>query len=97
MVGSQGTGKTLLTDAVCLACHPHFRSIAVTCADLVHKVVGESEKRIAALFAAGSYDVYMYVDYNKLTLMLVFFLSATAVPLSDRAGQHRRYLRTGAW
>eukprot|EP01041_Mallomonas_annulata_P001587 gene1586-3064_t len=48
--GPSGVGKTALAQAICAACGTYFRFINISCADLVHKVVGESEKKIAALF-----------------------------------------------
>lgn len=51
--GSSGSGKTALALALYQRCASRMRFMSVSCASLVHKVVGESEKRISAVFAAA--------------------------------------------
>ena len=51
--GPSGTGKTSLAAWIAFVSKSRFRLLVVPCADLVHKVVGESEKRITDCFEAA--------------------------------------------
>lgn len=51
--GPSGSGKTSLALWLAGAAGDRFKCMIVPCADLVQKVVGESEKKIAKIFAAG--------------------------------------------
>lgn len=48
--GPSGTGKSSLASWVAYTAKDRFRQLVVPCADLVHKVVGESERRISECF-----------------------------------------------
>ena len=51
--GPSGTGKSSLAAWVAHEAKNRFRLLVVPCADLVHKVVGESERRISDCFKAA--------------------------------------------
>ena len=51
--GPAGTGKSSLAAWAAFATRTRFRQLVVPCADLVHKVVGESERRVAECFRAA--------------------------------------------
>jgi len=51
--GPAGTGKSCLAAWAAFATRTRFRQLVVPCADLVHKVVGESERRVADCFRAA--------------------------------------------
>lgn len=49
LYGPPGTGKTLITQALTKATGSHF--VSISCADILGKYMGESEKRLKAVFA----------------------------------------------
>jgi SpoVK/Ycf46/Vps4 family AAA+-type ATPase len=51
LCGPPGSGKTALVDWMAYLTRHTHKLITVPCADLVHKVVGESEKRLTSFFA----------------------------------------------
>ena len=51
--GPHGSGKSALIQWLTSQAGPRFQRIEVPCADLVHKVVGESEKRLQSYFQAA--------------------------------------------
>lgn len=49
LYGPPGTGKTLITQALTRATGSHF--VSISCADILGKYMGESEKRLKSVFA----------------------------------------------
>lgn len=69
--GPSGCGKSSLANWLAFSVRHRFRLVTVSCAELVHKLVGESERRIAACFKAGGFRI-------RVSL---FFLLANDAPL----------------
>eukprot|EP01035_Chromulina_nebulosa_P019896 gene19896-25851_t len=53
MYGSSGCGKTTLALKLGYSMRDSHKFISISCADLVHKVVGESEKMISSIFTSA--------------------------------------------
>ena len=51
--GSSGTGKSCLVNWLAASIKRHFNLVSVSCSDLIHKVVGETEKYISQIFDKG--------------------------------------------
>ena len=51
--GPTGSGKTVLAQYIAYTCRHTYKCISLSCSDLVHKVVGESEQHLSGIFAAG--------------------------------------------
>lgn len=51
--GTSGTGKSALVQWLAGVTRKHFKLVSVSCSDLVHKVVGQTEKYISKVFAYG--------------------------------------------
>lgn len=53
--GASGTGKTALAHLLGKEASAHFKFLSVSCAELVHKVVGETERKLSDIFSAGNF------------------------------------------
>ena len=51
--GPSGSGKTSLVCRLGYECREHFKFLSLSCSELVHKVVGDSERYIRDLFIAA--------------------------------------------
>ena len=85
--GPSGCGKSSLANWLAFSVRHRFRLVTVSCAELVHKVVGESERRIAACFQAGecsslqsSSIALTSTHRSTLSLSLPPFFSASPRP-----------------
>lgn len=54
--GSSGSGKTSLAYLLGKRAAGRFKFLAVSCAELVHKVVGETERKLSQIFKSGKYS-----------------------------------------
>lgn len=68
--GPHGSGKSSLAQWLLDTGRRQFRSISVSCADLVHKVVGESEQRIAQLFSDARELAPCFLVLENLDIIL---------------------------
>jgi SpoVK/Ycf46/Vps4 family AAA+-type ATPase len=68
--GPSGVGKTSLARRFAFECRQHFKLITVSCSDLVHKVVGDSERRISELFAAARKVAPTLILLENIDIML---------------------------
>lgn len=62
--GASGTGKTGIAQLLGREASEHFRFLSVSCAELVHKVVGETEKKLSEIFSSG-------IGFIVLAFMLI--------------------------
>jgi len=76
LFGPPGTGKTLLAKAVAGECKANF--LAVACADIMDKFVGESEKNVRAVFSLA----------RKLQPAVIFLDELDALFMSRNLHQH---------
>ena len=53
--GPSGCGKTSLARRVAFECSLTHKYLEVACAELVHKIVGESERKLVEIFRIGDY------------------------------------------
>jgi ATPase family associated with various cellular activities (AAA) len=51
LYGESGTGKTSLAYTIAYKTSKTHRTLSVSCAELVHKVIGESEKKLTEIFS----------------------------------------------
>ena len=51
--GPTGYGKTAIVNQLVFECQKHFKILDISCSQLVHKVVGDSEREIEDLFATA--------------------------------------------
>ena len=56
--GPSGTGKTALAHLIGRRASGKFKFLSVSCAELVHKVIGETERRLSIVFKAGTINTY---------------------------------------
>lgn len=80
--GPSGTGKSSLVENIAHGCRKTHRVLQVSCAELIHKVVGESEKKLTEIFAAGD----LLSIHSPLSLN--YFNSAPNCSVAIDPGQH---------
>lgn len=68
--GPSGVGKTSLARRFAYECRQHFKLITVSCSDLVHKVIGDSERRISELFATARKVAPTLILLENIDIML---------------------------
>jgi hypothetical protein len=68
--GPSGCGKSALVHELIKRAAPRFNSIEVTCADLIHKVVGESERQITTLFRRARQNAPCFIILEGLESLL---------------------------
>ena len=67
--GASGTGKTALAHLLGKKASAHFKFLSVSCAELVHKVVGETERKLSEIFSAGIVDYEVLHCRGSLTVL----------------------------
>lgn len=87
--GSSGSGKTALARRLAYECRRHFKLISVPCSELVHKVVGDSEKRIRELFAEARKAAPVLILLENIETLLGQYS-----PARREGAQGVRYART---
>ena len=68
--GPSGSGKTTLAQYIACTCRSTHKTIQVSCAELVHKVVGESERRIVEIFDAARLMAPCFVILDNLDTVI---------------------------
>lgn len=77
--GASGTGKTALAYLLGKESSAHFKFLAISCAELVHKVIGETERKLTEIFTAGT--CYMIAVLMVVITVLPHLNSTTAGPM----------------
>jgi len=68
--GPSGVGKTTLARRFAYDCRQHFKLITVSCSDLIHKVVGDSERKISELFSAARKTAPTLILLENIDILL---------------------------
>ena len=68
--GPSGCGKTYLAEWIASRGSAVFRKIIVPCADLVNKIVGESERKIAKIFKIAREISPCFIIFDNLDILL---------------------------
>ena len=68
--GPSGSGKSMLAKWLPWKCRKFFQFITVPCAELVHKVVGETEKRISQIFQTARKMAPCFILLDNLEAVL---------------------------
>jgi SpoVK/Ycf46/Vps4 family AAA+-type ATPase len=68
--GPSGVGKTALARLLGKRCQNYFKFISVSCAELVHKVVGETEQKLTQLFASARAMAPCFVLLDNLEIIM---------------------------
>ena len=70
IAGPSGVGKTTVARQIAAQATPLFSFLEASCAELVHKVVGESERRIGTLFAEARQRAPTFLLLDNLDVLL---------------------------
>lgn len=98
--GPPGSGKSLLAQWLIWEGRQYFKSVTVSCADLVNKVVGESEQKIAQLFALARKMAPCFLLLDNLDIILGQGVREKAVVenhTSSPATDSRGHAKSGSW
>ena len=68
--GPSGSGKTCLAKWLAFSCRRIFKFLVIPCAELVHKVVGETEKKISNIFQAARKIAPCFILLDNLDTVL---------------------------
>eukprot|EP00596_Hydrurales_sp_CCMP1899_P009003 CAMPEP_0119054928 /NCGR_PEP_ID=MMETSP1177-20130426/75397_1 /TAXON_ID=2985 /ORGANISM="Ochromonas sp, Strain CCMP1899" /LENGTH=364 /DNA_ID=CAMNT_0007035333 /DNA_START=1417 /DNA_END=2511 /DNA_ORIENTATION=- len=68
--GPSGCGKSSVARWLAHSGRKHFKFLSVACADLVHKVVGESERRLSQVFSAAREMAPCFLLLDNLEIIL---------------------------
>jgi hypothetical protein len=68
--GPSGVGKTALARLLGKRCQNYFKFISVSCAELVHKVVGETEQKLTQLFSSARAMAPCFLLLDNLEIIM---------------------------
>ena len=84
LYGPSGTGKTAVAHLLGRKASAHYKFLSVSCAELVHKVVGETERKISQIFKSGYLLlIYLLQLYNYSLAIVTARLMAPCFLLLD--------------
>eukprot|EP00602_Paraphysomonas_sp_CaronLab_P013261 CAMPEP_0185039580 /NCGR_PEP_ID=MMETSP1103-20130426/36568_1 /TAXON_ID=36769 /ORGANISM="Paraphysomonas bandaiensis, Strain Caron Lab Isolate" /LENGTH=617 /DNA_ID=CAMNT_0027578523 /DNA_START=366 /DNA_END=2219 /DNA_ORIENTATION=+ len=68
--GPSGCGKTSIAYRAAYEARSHFKLLSVSCAEVVHKVVGDSERRLAEIFSTARAMSPCFLLLDNIEVML---------------------------
>ena len=68
--GASGNGKTLLANYIAYQNHTKFKFLSISCADLIHKIVGISEQLITNIFQSARSIAPCFILLDNIEIIL---------------------------